>query len=183
MMIPLVPVISTPAKKARETGFDQIVQPILDAFEYSGKLPELFSDKAKITVDQVVSHLAYIYEKLRNVIDFKEEKLLRKNALERVLKRRLGMGGTAENISLSLIKELIRAGYIENNTVPEIRIGEIRSIIDKYVRSDEAMINYDLWMRSFPEWKEPTDELLEEFAGHIDEIYNRFETEKNHPLA
>src|SRR3989344_4873819 len=251
MMIPLVPVISTPAKKARETGFDQIVQPILDAFEYSGKLPELFSDKAKITVDQVVSHLAYVYE------------LLRKNALERVLKRRLGMGGTAENISLSLIKELIRAGYIENNTVPEIRIGEIRSIIDKYVRlanlvykkkpkleqkeifqwffgmaaveidrllvhqgiddslmaameevvkksvvlerikmseedrilqfflairrtfvrSDEAMINYDLWMRSFPEWKEPTDELLEEFAGHIDEIYNRFEAEKNHPLA
>lgn len=262
-MIPLVPVISTPAKKARETGFDQIVQPILDAFEYSGKLPELFSDKAKITVDQVVSHLAYIYEKLRNVIDFKEEKLLRKNALERVLKRRLGMGGTAENISLSLIKELIRAGYIENNTVPEIKIGEIRAIIDKYVRlanlvykkesklqqkeifqwffgmaaveidrllvyqgiddslmaameevvkksvvlerikmseedrslqfflairrtfvrSDEAMINYDLWMRSFPEWKEPTDELLEEFAGNIDEIYDRFETEKNHPLA
>ena len=263
MMIPLVPVISTPAKKARETGFDQIVQPILDAFEYSGKLPELFSDKAKITVDQVVSHLAYIYEKLRNVIDFKEEKLLRKNALERVLKRRLGMGGTAENISLSLIKELIRAGYIENNSVPEMKIGEIRAIIDKYVRlanlvykkesklqqkeifqwffgmaaveidrllvyqgtddslmaameevvkksvvlerikmseedrslqfflairrtfvrSDEAMINYDLWMRSFPEWKEPTDELLEEFAGHIDEIYNRFEAEKNHPLA
>ena len=263
MMIPLVPVISTPAKKARETGFDQIVQPILDAFEYSGKLPELFSDKAKITVDQVVSHLAYIYEKLRNVIDFKEEKLLRKNALERVLKRRLGMGGTAENISLSLIKELIRAGYIENNTVPEMKIGEIRAIIDKYVRlanlvykkkpkleqkeifqwffgmaaveidqllvyqgiddslmaameevvkksvvlerikmseedrslqfflairrtfvrSDEAMINYDLWMRSFPEWKEPTGDLLEEFAGHIDEIYNRFETEKNHPLA
>ncbi|HLD61390.1 MAG TPA: hypothetical protein VI998_00285, partial [Patescibacteria group bacterium] len=134
MMIPLVPVISTPAKKARETEFDQIVQPILDAFEYTGRLPELFSDKAKITVDQVVSHLAYVYEKLRNVIDFKEEKLLRKNALERVLKRRLGMGGTAENISLSLIKELIRAGYIENNTVPEIRIGEIRSIIDKYVR-------------------------------------------------
>ena len=52
-----------------------------------------------------------------------------------------------------------------------------------FVRSDEAMINYDLWMRSFPEWKEPSDELLEEFAVNIDEIYDRFETEKNHPLA
>ena len=54
---------------------------------------------------------------------------MRKNALERVLKRRLGMGGTAENISLSLIKELIRAGYIENNTVPEIKSAKLGRLL------------------------------------------------------
>ncbi|HLD00058.1 MAG TPA: hypothetical protein VJC11_03800 [Patescibacteria group bacterium] len=243
--------------------YHPIIQPILDAFATKADEPAHFADQPKIQVDQVVSHLAFVYEKLRNVIDFKEETLIRKNAVERILKRRVGLGGTAKNITLPLIKELIRGGYLDNNTVPEFKIAEVNEIIDKYiklanliyqkksaiqqkdvfqwlfgmaaveidrklvyqgidealmlametvvkesvvfdriklsdedrdlqfflairrvfVRSDESMINFDLWSRSFPEWKNPTDQLFDEFAAHIDEIYRRFEAEKNHPLG
>lgn len=264
MNIPLVPVVKNGKnQKSENSDYSQLVQPILDAFEYRKNLPQMYADKSKITVDQVVSNLAYVYEKLRNVIDFKEERLLRKNAIERILKRRLGMGGTTENISGPLIKELIRAGYLENNAIPEFKISETKKIIDKYIRlvnlvyqrktkleqkmvfqwffgmaaveidqilvyqgidealmaameevvkksvvlerikisdeerdlqfflairrtfarSDESMIDYALWIRSFPEWIDPSNELYDEFTRNIEDIYYRLETEKNHSLA
>ena len=89
---------------------------------------------SRIKVDSFASKIAFIYEKIRNAIDYKEEHLLRKNAIDRVLWRRLNLKFSTDNIGNSLIKELIRAGYLENNLIPASKSEEVESIINKYIR-------------------------------------------------
>lgn len=86
----------------------------------------------KIHVDQVASRFATLYEKLRQVIDYQEEHLLRKNAIERMLKRRLLLSGDSPAISQSLVLELIRGGYFPNNKIPETKINEVEKLLEKY---------------------------------------------------
>ncbi|MBT4121869.1 hypothetical protein HOE31_02885 [bacterium] len=89
---------------------------------------------SRIKVDSFASKIAFIYEKIRNAIDYKEEHLLRKNAIDRVLWRRLNLKFSTDNIGNSLIKELIRAGYLENNLIPASKSEEVESIINKYIQ-------------------------------------------------
>lgn len=86
----------------------------------------------KISVHQVSSKLAFFYEKLRNTVDYKEEHLLRKNAIERILKRRIMTEKNEADVAKFLVYELIRARYLPNKKIPEKRIGEIKGIIEKY---------------------------------------------------
>lgn len=87
----------------------------------------------KIKVDNVASRLASVYEKIRQVIDYQEEHLLRKNAIERMLKRRLFFSKESHEISEGLIEELIRGNYFQNEAIPEEEINKVASIIDKYI--------------------------------------------------
>lgn len=86
----------------------------------------------KISVSQTVSFAAFLYEKMRNAVEFREEHLIRRAAIERMLKRRLILNENGRNIAEPLIKELLWARYYENNTIGEEKIGEIQTIIDKY---------------------------------------------------
>ena len=87
----------------------------------------------KIHADYVASKFATLYEKLRQVIDFQEEHLLRKNAIDRILKRRLILSSDPEEIVSSLVYELIRGGYFPNDKIPEIRIEEVKKALKKYI--------------------------------------------------
>ena len=93
--------------------------------------------EAKIKVSKVASSMAILYEKIRNAIDYKEEHLLRKNALDRILKRRVFISDfstqlNGERVAEPLLEELIRAGYLENNSFPEKDIEKVVKILDKY---------------------------------------------------
>ncbi|MEA2098279.1 MAG: hypothetical protein U9P70_04390 [Patescibacteria group bacterium] len=90
------------------------------------------TDEEKVKVHQISSKVAFLYEKIRNAIDYQEEHLLRKIAIERILKRRLMTEKNELNVSKFLIYELIRARYLPNNKIPEKRIGEIKEIVEKY---------------------------------------------------
>jgi len=109
-------------------------------------------DIQKIKVSEVISKMAFYYEKIRNSVDYKEENLLRKNAVERILKRQIVIEGTikvstSEEIAKDLLAELIRAGYLPNNKIPEEKIKEIAGIIEKYLK----LRNYSLSRISFSE--------------------------------
>lgn len=86
----------------------------------------------KIKVHQVSSKIAFLYEKIRNTVEYKEEHLLRKNAIKRILKRRLMTEKSEEDAAKYLINELIRARYLPNNKIPEKRAMEVKEIIEKY---------------------------------------------------
>jgi hypothetical protein len=93
----------------------------------------------KIKVSSLVSRLAFFYEKARNAIDYAEEHLLRKTAIVRILKRQIVIEGVlkqsdSEGISRHLLTELIRGGYLPNNSLPETRIKEIAVVLEKYIR-------------------------------------------------
>ncbi|MFA5029767.1 MAG: hypothetical protein WC518_03415 [Patescibacteria group bacterium] len=89
----------------------------------------------KIKLSQLVSKLGFVYEKFRNAIDYNEEHLVRRNSLERLLKRQILFlqERRPQQISQTLIYEFIRAGYLPNNQLPETVIEEVATIIIKYL--------------------------------------------------
>ncbi len=90
-------------------------------------------DAPTIHVDEVASTMAAFYEKIRGVVDWREEHLLRKTAIERILKRRLFFKKNGEQIAALFVQELIRGGHFPNDTVPENQIQDIQRSIDKYI--------------------------------------------------
>lgn len=87
---------------------------------------------ATIHVDEVASQVASFYEKIRGVVEWKEEHLLRRTAIERKLRRRLLIRKNGEKIAEALILELVRGGHFPNDKIPESKINEIQKSIDKY---------------------------------------------------
>lgn len=112
--------------------------------------------EAKIKVSQLISRLAFFYEKIRNAVDYDEDHLLRKNAIYRILRRQVLIEGVikeveSKNLSWHLLTELIRGGYLPNNQVPERKINEVTRLLDKYINlKDEILkrINSDLGTRA-----------------------------------
>lgn len=88
--------------------------------------------ETKIKVNEVVSKLAFLYEKIRYTVDFKEEHLLRKNAIERILKMRMVRERRGPEIANNLLRELIRGGYLPNNKVPETKIQSVALVLAKH---------------------------------------------------
>jgi len=84
----------------------------------------------RIHVDEIASKVAGFYEKVRNVIEYHDAHLLRKSAIERILRRRIFLKDFNKNFAEPLIKELIRSGHLANDAVPERKIKDVQGIID-----------------------------------------------------
>lgn len=106
------------------------VKNLIHSFSQKDEIPK---DVSKIKVDHFVSQMAFFYEKLRNVVDYKDKHLLRRSAVERILRRRITIDKNKAKIAENLVKELIWAKYLENNKLPETKILEVQSIINKYL--------------------------------------------------
>ncbi|MFH1714495.1 MAG: hypothetical protein ABH831_02805 [Candidatus Nealsonbacteria bacterium] len=85
-----------------------------------------------IHVDEVALKVASFYEKIRGVVDWKEEHLFRKGAIERILKRRLLFKKNGEKIATPLVYELIRGGHFPNDKIKETKIEEVQLALSKY---------------------------------------------------
>lgn len=114
-------------------------------------------DVAKIGVSELISKMAFYYEKIRNSVDYREEFLLRKGAIVRILKRLMliegGITGHQESDSFKLAKslliELIRAGYLANNTLPEVKIEEFAGVLERYILLRKRAISKIVAEKSF----------------------------------
>lgn len=116
------------------TPLSQEAQRLIAAYQHALDDEKNYNEieEDRVSVHQVSSKLAFVYEKLRNTVDYKEEHLLRKNAIKRILKRRIMTEKNEADVSRFLVYELVRAGYLPNRTIPEMRIKDIEMIIDKY---------------------------------------------------
>jgi len=95
-------------------------------------------DQPKIKVSSLVSRLAFFYEKARNVVEYEEDHLLRKNAIARILHRQIVIEGVLKEsddtaIATHLLEELIRGNYLPNNSLPETKIKDIAIVLRKYI--------------------------------------------------
>ena len=96
-----------------------------------------------IHVDEIASKVAVFYENILRVINWKEEQLVRRTALERKLKRRLiteisGLNVITANLKTekvaeALVLELIRGGHLPNDQIPQSKIQDVKNIIEKYL--------------------------------------------------
>ncbi len=86
---------------------------------------------AKIHVDEIASRVAAFYEKVRNIIDYQEEHLLRRRFVHRVFRRRMILS-LEDSIAESIIKDTIRSGHLPNDSVPESKIQDVQKVIENY---------------------------------------------------
>ncbi len=91
-----------------------------------------------IHVDEVASKVAAFYEKIREIVDWKEEHLMRRAAIIRKLKRRfldweLNNLSKSKEIAEPLVLELIRGGHFPNDRIEETKIADVQRVINKYV--------------------------------------------------
>jgi hypothetical protein len=110
----------------------QQTQQLISKYQNSEKLSEIAENILTIHVDEVASKVAAFYERMKGIVDWKEEHLLRKRAIERTLKRRIIFQKENKEMAKSLISELIRAGHFPNDKIPEHKIEEVQKIINKY---------------------------------------------------
>lgn len=105
---------------------------------------ELIKEKAEFTpihVDEIAARVARFYEKIRKVVDWKDDNALRRNAIERILKRVLfpKLSGFSERdiksdaFAETVSVELIRGGHLPNDIIPRERISDVAQAIEKYL--------------------------------------------------
>jgi hypothetical protein len=102
---------------------------------------DLKATVSPIEVDQLASKLAKFYEKIRRVVDWKEENLMRRTAIERILKRTLlseisGIGAgslDSDKITEPLVMEVVRSGYFVSGRISKNKIPIAKQSLAKYI--------------------------------------------------
>src|SRR6266571_5577271 len=90
-------------------------------------------EEARITVNPIVSKFASWYEHLRNAMQLQEDEVILRATIERILKRRLLLGGNGEMIAESLVRELLWARYLPENYVLASTVEKIKESIDLHL--------------------------------------------------
>lgn len=110
------------------------------------ELISIFEDKSsdlreglRRNVSKTVSTMAVLYEKIRNAVEFRAEHLVRRAAVERILKRRIILNGGAGNIAENLVLELLWARYIDSSVLDDNKVKQIENVIERYFVVREQM--------------------------------------------
>ncbi|KKU99967.1 MAG: hypothetical protein UY33_C0018G0010 [Candidatus Amesbacteria bacterium GW2011_GWA1_48_9] len=79
-----------------------------------------------------IDHIARVYEVARNALEYRAEHLVRRAAIERILKRQLVFESDTRRLSESLLLELKWAKYVTWESSRPAVVEEIKKIFDKY---------------------------------------------------
>jgi len=109
----------------------EIFEKVIDIFD---KPSEPIPDEVEVVeVTKAASLAASVYEKVRNVVELRDEHVLRRGAIERILIRRLGENGDSKRISEFVVREILWAGYLGKEGVPTSKVDKVSQILDKYL--------------------------------------------------
>lgn len=113
---------------------------------YASYLVSVFSEQKNshasqegIRVNPIVSEIASWYEKVRNAMDYRDDEVVLRAAIERILKRRHFYGGKGETIAAPLLRELTWARYFPDGSITDTSVKEVEEIINKYLALKEAV--------------------------------------------
>jgi len=127
--------------------------------------------KTGINVNRLVSEIATWYEKFRNAMDYREEEVVRRAAIERILKRRFIFsfgGGNGQKIGPILMRELLWARYFPDASISDEEIKKVSDTIDLYLELREQL------MARKPDIKIKIDPLIYELlSSHLEIMLNK----------
>lgn len=129
--------IQTAASQSPARTLSPLAHILLASF---GKKHSLDHDR-KITVNPVISKVASWYEKLRNAMEYREDEVILRATIERILKRRLLLGGNGGNVAEPLVRELLWGRYLPDHGVSEAMIARVSERIDIYLKFRESILN------------------------------------------
>ncbi len=96
-------------------------------------------DEFYVKVNELAKRAGMFYEKVRYLIDYKEEHAIRRNAIQRILKRNLFFKAEGK-VAQFLVHELMRGGYLESGSFLESRISHVQGIIDKFLSLQNSIV-------------------------------------------
>ncbi len=130
--------------------------------------------KSAISIEKKNKKISSFYEKAREVVSWRERNILRRNAIEKMLKKKISLVGDKKIKSFSpekFISELIYCGAFENGKICKSKIEPLQEIIDKYI----LIFNYQVEKKkdsSFFLW------LYSIMASEIEDLLSGNEAEK-----
>lgn len=104
-----------------------------------------------LEVNKIIGKAASFYEKVRYLIDYREEHTIRRSAIERILKRRIFIERNT-HVGMALLQELIDGQYLENEQATEELAGDIDKIVWKFlglIDASRASGGTARWILSF----------------------------------
>ncbi len=110
----------------------QFTQALVDAIK-SVKPKAKPDDISALSVSQTVSFFALVYEKVRNAVEYRDDHLILRAAIERILKRRFSLNPDGRGEAENLLRELLWARYFDNGVLGVEDTVTIQNLINKYV--------------------------------------------------
>lgn len=111
-------------------------------------LLSIFAQKESLTYSQegmrvnpIVSELATWYERIRNAMEYRDEDVVLRAAIERNLKRRHFYGGHGKSIAAPLLRELTWARYFPDGSITDQMITTVEETIDTYLRLRKGVLD------------------------------------------
>lgn len=92
-----------------------------------------------VSVNPLVAEIATWYEKFRTAMDYKEDEVILRSTIERILKRRLILGGNGNSVAAPLIRELVWARYFPDSTIAEAQVTKVAEEVDLYLKLEEEI--------------------------------------------
>lgn len=110
----------------------QYTKALLDTFKTAKKRVRP-DDISALSVSQTVSFFALVYEKVRNAVEYREDHLILRAAIERILRRRFSLNPDGHGEAENLLRELLWARYFDNGVLGAEDNVIIQNLVDKYV--------------------------------------------------
>lgn len=123
-------------EEAKAKPLSELAQSLISAFQHE----EAARPGGRITVNPLVSKVATWYEQFRNIMEYREDEVILRAAIERILKRRLLLGGNGKKVGEPLVRELVWAHYFPDNTVAESLVEPVEERIDVFLRLRELIL-------------------------------------------
>ncbi|HKB88870.1 MAG TPA: hypothetical protein VKC53_04480 [Patescibacteria group bacterium] len=105
-----------------------------------------------------VETLANVYETARNALEYRADNLVRRAAIERILKRRIFLDKNPESLSSDLLLELKWARYLPREKVEKGKKEELIKILEKYTSYKGTVI--------------PPDWIVKIASAEIEDLFN-----------
>jgi hypothetical protein len=133
---------------------NKVVESFLSRLTYG----ESESIKKETGVNGFVETLARVYEKARNALEYRADHLVRRAAIERIVKRRLIFDKNPESIAKHLLTELRWAKYLSFLEVNKTLSTSLERVVAKYVSNLDG--------HSSTEW------VIKMLSAEVEELFN-----------
>jgi len=117
----------------------QYTQAVLDTFKTAKKRVRP-DDISALSVSQTVSFFALVYERVRNAVEYREDHLILRASIERILRRRFSLNSDGRGEAENLLRELLWARYFDNGVLGSEDSETVQKLINKYVLLRRQMV-------------------------------------------
>ncbi len=117
----------------------KFTQALIDAIKLT-KHKSRPDDISALSVSQTVSFFALVYERVRNAVEYREDHLILRAAIERILKRRFSLNPDGRGEAENLLRELLWARYFDNGVLGGEDNVIIQSLVNKYILLRRQMV-------------------------------------------